>query len=103
MGWWGWWRGRVEASVVKETAARAAVVERVAWRGVVEAVAGAVHAHAHAHAHAHLLLDLRDHAEDVAVVLLEAAHAREAREGTRQLVAVQHAKVAVPARGGTPL
>mmetsp|Transcript_36730 Transcript_36730/g.118502 ORF Transcript_36730/g.118502 Transcript_36730/m.118502 type:complete len:471 (-) Transcript_36730:417-1829(-) len=40
-----------------------------------------------------LLLDLRDHAEDVPVVLLEAAHAREAGERARELVAVQHAEV----------
>mmetsp|Transcript_24387 Transcript_24387/g.77250 ORF Transcript_24387/g.77250 Transcript_24387/m.77250 type:complete len:588 (-) Transcript_24387:95-1858(-) len=40
-----------------------------------------------------LLLDLRDHAKDVRVVLLEAAHAREAGERARELVAVQHAEV----------
>ena len=32
-------------------------------------------------------------AEDVRVVLLEAAHAREAGQGAAELVAVQHAKV----------
>ena len=41
----------------------------------------------------HLLLDLRDGAEDVRVVLLEAADAREPGEGTGQLVAMQDAKV----------
>mmetsp|Transcript_5306 Transcript_5306/g.16654 ORF Transcript_5306/g.16654 Transcript_5306/m.16654 type:complete len:469 (-) Transcript_5306:558-1964(-) len=41
----------------------------------------------------HLLLDLRDGAVDVRVVLLEAAHACEPGERARQLVPVQHAKV----------
>ena len=42
----------------------------------------------------HLLLDLRDGAEDVPIVLLEAADAREAGERARDLVAVEHAEVA---------
>jgi hypothetical protein len=42
---------------------------------------------------AHLLFDLGDGAEDVAVVLLEAAHAREARERAGELVPVEHAEV----------
>ena len=37
-------------------------------------------------------------AEDVGVVLLEAAHAREAGQRAAELVAVQHAKVRVPQR-----
>ena len=41
----------------------------------------------------HLLLDLVRPAEDVRVVLLEAAHARQTVQRARQLIAVQHAKV----------
>ena len=40
-----------------------------------------------------LSLDLRVHAKDVRIILLEAAHSRETREGTAELVAVQDAKV----------
>jgi hypothetical protein len=38
------------------------------------------------------------HAEDVSIILLEAAHTREARECPRKLVAVEHAKVGQPDR-----
>mmetsp|Transcript_25488 Transcript_25488/g.42978 ORF Transcript_25488/g.42978 Transcript_25488/m.42978 type:complete len:248 (+) Transcript_25488:1998-2741(+) len=41
----------------------------------------------------HLRLDLVLATEDVRVILLKATHAREARQRTRELVAVQHAKV----------
>ena len=40
-----------------------------------------------------LLLDLRRHAEHVRVVLHEAAHAREAGERARRLVAVEDAEL----------
>jgi hypothetical protein len=35
-------------------------------------------------------------AEDMSVILLEAAHSSETREGARQLVTVEHAKVSKP-------
>ena len=54
---------------------------------------GLVHGRNHIKDVGHLLLDLIDGAEDVRVVLLEAAHAGQARERAAELVAVEHAKV----------
>lgn len=47
------------------------------------------HAHMRAHTHAYLILA----AEDVSIVLLEPSHSRQARERTRNFVAVQDAKI----------
>mmetsp|Transcript_5603 Transcript_5603/g.14835 ORF Transcript_5603/g.14835 Transcript_5603/m.14835 type:complete len:354 (-) Transcript_5603:719-1780(-) len=52
-----------------------------------------VHGGDHVERAGHLRLDLRHHAEDVCVILLEASHPREACESAGELIAVKHAKV----------